>query len=70
MSLALACGSQAFAVDRWEADIGEDSASTTNFIVPGAKQVHDLEFVVVPDQDWLRVPRASDRSFQKGPPRL
>lgn len=55
----------AVALDRWEGDLLEDSAATANFIVPGAKQVHDLEgLAILTDADWIRIPRSNFHSFE------
>jgi hypothetical protein len=53
------------AADRWEGDLLEDGAGTSNFIMPGASQQHDLEStIVLADSDWIRIGRNNYHSFE------
>lgn len=53
------------AADRWEGDLQEDGAGTSNFMMPGDTQEHDLEStIVLADSDWIRIPRNNYHSFE------
>jgi hypothetical protein len=53
------------AADRWEGDLLEDGSGTSNFMMPGSSQQHDLESsVILADSDWIRIGRNNYHSFE------
>jgi hypothetical protein len=53
------------AADRWEGDPLEDGAGTSNVMMPGASQEHDLEStIILADSDWIRIGRNNYHSFE------
>jgi hypothetical protein len=53
------------AADRWEGDLLEDGSGTSNFLMPGDTQEHDLEStIILADNDWIRIGRNNYHSYE------